>query len=120
MALSSVEPATLTLRRGNNIKIVFKAHTFSAYDGAQLSLNAFITQSIILLGVLNKLENPPLMQNLQRKPTQEVGQRPKSGHSNSHITSFIDHPTEESSQIVSLSNEKNCNAELKTGYSFSQ
>lgn len=39
--LTSVELAKLTLRRGDNIKIVFRAHTYSAYHGAQLSWNAF-------------------------------------------------------------------------------
>lgn len=68
-----------------------------------------ITQSIILVGVLSKLVNPPLMQNLQRKPTQEVAQSLTSGHSNSHIASFIDYPIEEPSQIVY---EENCNATL--------
>lgn len=59
-----------------------------------------MTQSITLLGVMDKLGNPPLLQILQRKPTQEEIQSLTSGHWNSHIALSTDYPIEGSSQIV--------------------
>lgn len=108
MVLSSVEAATLTLHRGDNSKIIFKAHMFAAYDGAQLPRNAFHDTKHYPLGSHGQAGKSTTYAKSAKKGYTGSGTEPNI-RANSHIASFIDYPTEEPSQTVY---EKNCNATL--------
>lgn len=79
MVLSSAEPDTFILRWGE--KIVFKVHTFSTYDGAQISWNAFHHTKHYPDSSIEQAGESTKMQILYRKPTQEAAQSLASGHS---------------------------------------